>query len=74
MYVLGKVKQEYEEYRYKVYVTDCLQAMAENTANFAGGMKFRYRWADIIDGNIDTRTAEEVVHDVINNSGLKVID
>lgn len=33
-----------------------------------------YRWADIMDGNIDTRSADEIVDDVLSKSGIKVIE
>lgn len=58
----------------RLYVTDALKAIAENTSNFAGGSKMQIRFADMLDGKAhDERTAQEIADDVISKAGLKVI-
>ena len=56
-----------------MYVTDCLQVIAKNTARYAGGGYIQARFADIIDRKPqDTRTGEEIAADVIRRGGLAV--
>lgn len=61
--------QMMEDRRYRAYVTDALMIMTENTAKFAGGKHMTTRWIEEYLPK-DTRTAEEVVADVIRNAGL----
>lgn len=51
---------------YRVYVTDALKAIAENTARYVGGGYIKARYADLIEPNIEpnpeeTRTPEQIV-------------
>lgn len=56
---------------YRVYVTDALRIITENTARIAGGKSITARYADIIEEKKpDTRTAEEIAGDVITRGGL----
>ena len=64
------IKRERELYAYRVYVTDALQMIAENTApqaaKYTGGKAGRYlakRWADLDKPAPpeETRTPEEVI-------------
>lgn len=65
-----------EAYQYKIYVTDALKAIAGNTAKFAGGVSFQNRYYDIMEKKVvkDTRSADEIVNDVLKNAGLEVIE
>ena len=60
-----------EERSYRAYITDALMIMTENTAKFIGGRHMTKRWAERFVPK-DTRTADEIVMDVIKNAGLKV--
>lgn len=62
----SRIEQERLEYAYKVYVTDSLQAAGENKYLTA-------RWVDIIkdDVNVDTRSADEIVLDIMTRAELK---
>lgn len=71
------VMSRYQEYQRaqacRLYITDALKAIAENTSNFAGGCKMQIRFADLLDGKAhDERTAQEIADDVIKRAGLKV--
>lgn len=63
-----------KEKQYKAYITDALQVIAENTARIAnGGSTMRCRWLEIENcKKIETKTAEEIVADVVNGAGLTV--
>lgn len=63
-----------EEKTYRIYVTDALQVIAENTAHMAGGKTMTVRWDELTKTKPkDTRTGEEIVADVLRKGGLKLI-
>ena len=45
-YVTAKLNIEQREKAYRIYVTDALQAISENTSKFAGGTYMKNRFAD----------------------------
>lgn len=62
---------------YRVYVTDSLMHLVNNTQRFAGGVAINSRYADIIERNFsgkpkDERTGEEIVADIVKKAGLEV--
>ena len=58
---------------YRIYVTDALRIVAENTARYAGGNYIKARYADLIEPKKqDNRTCEEITADVIARCGLVV--
>ena len=66
---MSKATQQAKDTAYRVYVTDCLKLIAENTKNIA--LKLRYY--DIIQPKkADTRTGDEIVADIIKRAGLVV--
>lgn len=59
---------------YRVYVTDALKLLVENTARYSGGNHMTQRWIDsITPKKQDTRTGAEIAADVIKKAGLKVV-
>ena len=69
---LYKKRTEYEIYR--VYVTDCLQMISENTANQVGGKFIQKRYYDILNPKpVEKRTAEEITKEIAENCGIEVI-
>lgn len=67
-------RKEQEEKSYRIYVTDCLKAIAENTTHLVGldgvveyGAKISERWIDLIEPKAkkidqnETMTCEEIV-------------
>ena len=63
---------------YRVYVTDALRLIGENTAKFVGGNVLSMRFIDMIKPNdredeIDDRTAQEIVDDIVSRAGITVV-
>jgi hypothetical protein len=55
---------------YKSYVTNALQAIAENTSRFAGGYTFKHPYSEIMEARYDTtpkseQTPEQVVNGIM---------
>ena len=70
---MSKVNQQAKDTAYRVYVTDCLKLIAENTANISRGQYMKSRYYDIISPvKVDTRTGDEIVEDIIKRAGLVV--
>jgi len=78
-YVIEHCISEYlkrrEEKLYKIYVTDALKAIAENTTHYLGmsemidyGTSLSERWIDVLEPQEetedDTRTCEEITHGI----------
>lgn len=73
---LSEYKKRSEEKLYRIYVTDTLKAIAENTTHFAGldgmvdyGTTMSQRWIDVLEPHeeieeSDDRSCEEQVHDI----------
>lgn len=73
-YVDCHILSEHERRAWQSYVADSLRVITENTAKYAGGGYIRERWADIIKPKKqDARTGEEIVADIIEKAGLKVV-
>lgn len=58
---------------YRIYVTDALRIMAENTARYAGGNCIKARYIDVVEPKKqDNRTCEEITADIVERCGLVV--
>ena len=58
---------------YRIYVTDALRIVGENTARYASGDYIKARYADIIEPKKqDNRTCEEITADVVARCGLTI--
>lgn len=57
---------------YRIYVTDALKVIGENTMSFGGGSCMTERYIDLIKNNKvkDDRTGEEIAADFIKRAGL----
>ena len=72
--------KEQEEKRYRIYVTDCLQTICENTMHFLGmngfvdyGAKMNVRWAEL--ENPPTKKEEKkerTIDEVVDNIWSKI--
>ncbi len=56
---INQIKKESEQTALKVYVTDALKAVVENTAKIGGGVTMRRRFADIINNVPDDEETKE---------------
>ena len=58
---------------YRIYVTDALRIVAENTARFASGNYIKARYVDMIEPKKqDNRTCEGITADIVARCGLVV--
>lgn len=73
--VSAEYAQWCEDDAYRIYITDCLQLIAENTAKQVGGSYKTQRFYEIVytPHTIDTRSAEDIIADVCKRAGIKVI-
>ena len=73
-YVLAQYRREQEDKAYRIYVTDVLRLISENTASSVGGKYITARFADVIapPKEEDNRTCEEITAEIIARCGLVV--
>lgn len=70
---MARLNEKSRNDAYRIYVTDALRIVAENTARYAGGNYIKARYADIIEPKKqDNRTCEEITADVVARCGLVV--
>ena len=56
------LKKQMQEKAYRIYVTDALKAITENTAKYAGGSYMKARYYDLENPKpAETRTGEEII-------------
>lgn len=68
-----KAQEQAEDTAYRVYVTDSLKLIVENTARYAGGQTLTKRFIDVLHPQKqDSRTGAEIAADVIQKAGLVV--
>ena len=73
-YVTTRYQSQQRDLIYRIYVTNCLRIMTENTAKQAGGNNMTAEYTDLIHPKKkDNRTGNEIAADVIRNAGIKVV-
>ena len=73
-YAIARFNQQQRDLAYRIYVTDCLRIISENTAKMGGGSYITAKFADIINPKpVDNQTGEELAADIIKRAGLEVI-
>lgn len=64
-YVFAKYNEKQYEQAYRIYTTDSLKIIAENTAKLGGGSALKVRYAELIGlaepEKEETRTSEEII-------------
>ena len=61
-FCISLFKQEQEEKATRIYCSECLRIISENTAKIGGGSYIQAKLADILDPKpVDTRTADEII-------------
>lgn len=70
------IKREYKDELYRIYLTDSLKIIAENTAKFVGGKSLTKRYFDMTNDEKPKpeKSAEQIIEEVTKNAGLEVID
>ena len=73
-YAMARFNQHQRDLAYRIYVSDCLRIISENTAKVGGGSYITAKFADIINPKpVDNRTGEEMAADIIKLAGIEVI-
>ena len=73
-YAMARFNQHQRDLAYRIYVTECLRIISENTAKMGGGSYITAKFADIINPkHVDNRTGEEIAADIIKRAGIEVI-
>lgn len=69
-YVITRYQREQRELAYRIFVTDGIKMVTENTARASGGSYMSQRYFDVINTKHDDRTAEEIAIDTIIKAQL----
>ena len=70
---MARLNEKARNDAYRIYVTDALRIVAENTSQYVGGNYIKARYADIIEPKKqDNRTCEEITADIVARCGLTV--
>lgn len=74
-YAIARYQSQQRDLAYRIYVTDCLRIISENTAKMVmGGSYITANFSDIINPKpSDNRTGEEIAADIIKRAGIEVI-
>ena len=70
---MARLNEREKTEAYRIYVTDALRLVAENTARYASGDYIKARYADMIEPKKqDNRTCEEITAGIIARCGLTI--
>ena len=73
-YAIARYQSQRRDLAYRIYVTDCLRIISENTAKLGGGSYMSAKFSDIENHKtVDNRTGEEISADIIKRAGIEVI-
>ena len=73
-YAMARYQSQQRDLAYRIYVSDCLRIISENTAKIGGGSYITAKLSDIINPKpADNRTGEEIAADIIKRAGIEVI-
>lgn len=73
-YAMARYQSQQRDLAYRIYVSDCLRIISENTAKLGGGSYITAKLSDIINPKpADNRTGEEIAADIIKRAGIEVI-
>ena len=65
-YLIAQFKQQQKDEAYRIYVTDSMFYQSDNK-------RLNTRYYDLINKKVETRSANEIISDVLNKAGLKVV-
>ena len=71
-YAVNRLNQKREEEAYRIYITDTLKSIAQNTA-VNGGSYPTKRFVELLNP-VKEKSVEEIVKEVITSGELEVID
>lgn len=65
-YLIARFKQQQKDEAYRIYVTDSMFYQSDNK-------RLSIRYYDLMNKKAETRSANEIISDVIEKAGLKVV-
>lgn len=65
-YLIARFKQQQKDEAYRIYVTDSMFYQNDNK-------RLNIRYYDLLNKKAETRSANEIISDVIEKAGLKVV-
>lgn len=69
-----KIKEDAEADIFRNYMASCARIITENTAAVCNGSFITAQYQDIIHNRLtDSRTAEDIISEVVSGAGLEVI-
>lgn len=70
---MARINEREKTEAYRIYVTDALRIVAENTAQYVGGDYIKARYIDVVEPKKqDNRTCEEITADIVARCGLTI--
>ena len=73
-YAMARYQSQQRDLAYRIYVSECLRMIGENTAKVSSGSYMTAKFEDIINPKpVDNRTGEEIASDIIKHAGIEVI-
>ena len=73
-YAMARYQSQQRDLVYRIYVTDCLRIISENSAKMCGGSYMKLKFSDIINPKpVDNRAGEEIAADIIKRAGIEVV-
>ena len=73
-YAIARYQSQQRDFAYRIYITDCLRIISENTAKMVCGSYITAKLSDIINPKpVEKRTGEEIAADIIKRAGIEVI-
>ena len=73
-YAITRYQSQQRDLAYRIYVSDCLRIISENTARISNGSYVTAKFTDIINPKpVDNRTGEEIAADIIKRAGIEVV-
>ena len=73
-YAMARYQSQQRDLAYRIYVTDCLRMVTENTAKISQGFYTAARFYDVINPKpVDNRSGNEIAADIIKRAGIEVI-
>lgn len=70
---MARLNEKARNDAYRIYVTDALRLVTENTARYASGNYIKARYVDMIEPKKqDNRTCEEITADIVARCGLTI--
>ena len=73
-YAIARYQSQQRDLAYRIYVSDCLRIISENTARISNGSYVTAKFSDIINPKpAENRTGEEIAADIIKRAGIEVV-